>query len=280
MNKYMKVKIVFGIIILLVGALYFFTAFLSPTYPYLFSFVGVKGTFIADNLYIGDTWINPYWFIMIGDIFIMCLYCIAYRKRINISCAFAFFTGVIIFVLSFIGAKIMYILENVEYIKENGLEIGGLSFFGVVFFLPLAIPVVGMLLHKKPMDYLEFITPPMLLYLAIFRIGCFTSGCCEGLHIRAYNHYVNIPAQLIECALDLFFLTFLEWLIAEEKCKGRIYFVFMIGYGSIRFLLEFIRTNSRFWGIFTRAHGWALLSVIIGIICYVVISKKKLTYNC
>lgn len=186
--------------------------------------------------------------------------------------------SIVVNIYAIFGARTLYIIENLSYVITNGLTIwGGVSFFGVVMFLPILTIATCKIFKLDTKKILDFITPTVAVELACIRIGCFLGGCCYG---RAFDFGIampsdpevrRIPTQLIECALDLGIFAYL--LIYEKKCgikNGLLYPLFLICYGSIRFVIEFMRENRT---LFTYAHLFAMLSVITGV--YFLLQLKK-----
>lgn len=118
--------------------------------------------------------------------------------------------------------------------------------------LPLAFDVVGVLLP---------------VYLAVVRIGCFLGGCCYGAPSRLGVMYPReiftpvdgcrrfrpgampdgrvLPVQLMESAgALLLFIALFTWLMQQPSPPGTILPLFLLGYSSFRFVLDFWRPMS------------------------------------
>jgi phosphatidylglycerol:prolipoprotein diacylglycerol transferase len=109
------------------------------------------------------------------------------------------------------------------------------------------IPVTGLL---------DLLAPAAALYIAIARLGCFASGCCHGKpawgvpwavtfhdpHSASIYRGIPVhPTQLYEAAGC--FLLFL-WLMAlrnRPQWRGRLFWLFLGGYGALRFVVEIYR---------------------------------------
>lgn len=195
---------------------------------------------------------------------------------------FKWWQGLLISVLvnayAILGARVLFIIENLNNVIKGGFTLwGGVSFFGTVIFLPLLYIATCKIFKLNVKKYLDFLTPTVPIELASIRIGCFLAGCCYG---RAFGFGVpmptdptlRIPTQLIECVLDIGIFVFL---LLYEKKKGKqtglLYPLFLICYGSIRFVLEFLRYNKT---ILTYAHLFALLSIIAGVFFYIKINRQ------
>ena len=98
----------------------------------------------------------------------------------------------------------------------------------------------------------------MALGHGIGRMGCFCAGCCYGLpttlpwgvkfpllggnahpYARGFVH----PTQIYEAVLDLANFVILFWVWRKRKFPGQVFSLYLINYGVIRFLLEYIRND-------------------------------------
>jgi len=197
--------------------------------------------------------------------------------------AFKWWQGLIISVIvniyAIFGARLLFTIENIGYVIENGLTLwGGVSFFGTVMFLPVLVVATCKIFKLDVKRYLDFLTPTVPIELACIRIGCFLGGCCYGrqfafgIAMPTEPGVLRIPAQLIECALDIGIFVFL--ILYERKYgkqTGRLYPLFLICYGSIRFVIEFLRENKT---IFTYSHLFSVLSIIAGVYFYLQLKKN------
>jgi prolipoprotein diacylglyceryltransferase len=79
-------------------------------------------------------------------------------------------------------------------------------------------------------------------------MGCFFAGCCHGqvtdsvwgVVFHNYGSEPRIPTQLFEVVFDLILCFFMAVLYIREKFEYNMS-LWMIGYGSFRFLIEHLR---------------------------------------
>lgn len=188
----------------------------------------------------------------------------------------------------FIGAKLLYIIVEMPQLFLNPLSFlksiitGGLVFYGGLIGGALA----GYLYVKKhKLDFLalaDSLIVPFVIAHAFGRIGCFFAGCCYGLvcdspisvyypegSILAPSGVPVLPTQLME-ALFLFCLFFyLFRQLKKEKCEGIVLSKYAIFYAIWRFLLEYLRSDSRgaLW-IFSTSQLISLAILPLGILLY------------
>ncbi len=152
-----------------------------------------------------------------------------------------------------LGARLLYVLLNLKYYKDNPLEVvmiwrGGLVWYGGLI---LAILVGTWFLRARALPIFkigDLIIPYVALGQAIGRIGCFLNGCCYGkpttlaLGISFNPAQIPVhPTQLYESAA-----MFLAYLILRmrEPGEGKTIFLYLILYSAVRFFNEFLRGDN------------------------------------
>ena len=220
------------------------------------------------NYFLSD-YISIHNFMIIVGFVAMCIINTLRARSYNFKWWHGLIISTIVNVYAIFGARLLFTIENIGYVIENGLTLwGGVSFFGTVMFLPLIAVATCKIFKLETKRYLDFLTPSVPEELAFIRIGCFLGGCCYGrvfsfgLAMPTEPDVTRIPTQLIECALDIGIFIFL--LLFERKHgkqSGLLYPLFLISYGTIRFVIEFMRDNNT---ILTYAHLFSILSIIAG----------------
>lgn len=198
------------------------------------------------------------------------------RKRFGTTIPRSIIFSVLMAVFGVLGAKILYLLENIELVKLLGVTIGGLSFYGSVWLIMLFIPLAGLLLKLRPLKSLDFAAPGVAIMIGFMRVGCFFNGCCGGITVRSATGSFTWPAQAIESAGDFIILfILLEWERKKDP-KGKLYPVFLVMYGVLRFFVEFIRNTEKGALGLSNGQWYSLASIIIGggYLIYRLINKK------
>lgn len=107
------------------------------------------------------------------------------------------------------------------------------------------------------LEYFDLVMPAVSLAQGFGRIGCFFAGCCYGRETDAWygitfqnsdfapNGVKLIPTQLISSAGDFIFCGILLWYAGRKPKSGRVAAVWMLLYGTGRFVLEFLRNDFR-----------------------------------
>lgn len=170
-----------------------------------------------------------------------------------------------IIISSVVGARLLHVGLDFNYYIKHPLEIfllnrGGLVFYGG-FILALVTGIIFIKRRRLPvLKTVDLIIAYLPLGQAIGRIGCFLNGCCYGketsgiLAIRfpghsfaaeefGVNHFVY-PAQIYSSFVDLFIFVILMIRMRRKNYDGQIAVYYMFLYGSMRFLLEYVRADN------------------------------------
>lgn len=153
----------------------------------------------------------------------------------------------------------------------------GANYFGLVYFAPLLVVVLCVLLKIDPLAQLDLITPAYPLALFFSKIGCQFAGCCRGIEwehgfYNPVSELVEFPAPLLEAGVALLLFIFL--LCCKNKFKkGTVFPIYLMVYSGIRFFTEFLRWEpSVFLGLKTY-QILCLVGVLVGALEYLIARK-------
>lgn len=141
-----------------------------------------------------------------------------------------------------------------ELVKNKKFEFGTLSFVAGAVAGAIMFFSIGIAFRKKYkgnlLDVISIAACSLILAHGIGRIGCFFAGCCHGVAVEPGNVWGVIfknhggepvlPTQLFEVAFDFVLCAFMVILYLREKFEHNLS-LYMIGYGSFRFLIEHLR---------------------------------------
>ena len=176
-----------------------------------------------------------------------------------------------VLILSVLHTAIGVCSVKVFAFMESG-DIGNMSLFGAVFFMPAAY-WVGAKLTKRPYrDVCDVFTPCMLFTLMCARVNCIIAGCCTGLTIPG-THF-RFPTRELEILYYIVMLVLLIPRAKKSKNPGCIYPIYMASYGVFRFISEFFRTSST-GRLFHISHVWAAIAFAAGLSIYIESSMKN-----
>lgn len=178
-----------------------------------------------------------------------------------------------------LGAKLLYVFEHLDESAFFALLLdrGGMSWFGG-FVGGLLAGYVTIRAKRWPvMAVLAAATPALAIGQMLGRIGCFLVGddygsptalpwgvaFPEGLPPTTERVH---PTQLYEAI----FLAGFAWILVRWRRNGvpnrAVLGRYLLAAGAFRFLLEFLRVNTRVAGPLTVAHFFALAVASLGVI--------------
>ncbi len=205
-----------------------------------------------------------------------------------------------------IGARMGYVLfYNLRYYISHPLEIiipfsfaggfhftglAGMSYHGGLIGVLLA---TGIFCHKYKINFwqfADFLIPSIPLGYTFGRIGNFINGELYGRATTVpwgmyfpldMNNELRHPSQLYEAFFEGVFLFIILWSVRKKRVfNGLFLSIYLIGYGSVRFLIEYVREPDSHLGFFL---GFLTLGQIlcIGMIlagfCIFYVRKKDKT---
>ena len=170
------------------------------------------------------------------------------RWKIRLTCLAALLAGIL-------GARIGYVVLDWNYYRLHLAEIHRLDLGGMVFYTGYALGMAGIAAAIRAFRLpfwrtVDLIIPPGAFAEAVGRIGCFLTGCCAGNQtglvwgVDFGDGIRRHPTQSYESA-GLFILFFLlKGMERRNPPPGRVLFTAFVCYGTLRFLLEFIRKDA------------------------------------
>lgn len=157
------------------------------------------------------------------------------------------------------GAYLWFFIEN--------HWIGGTSFYGAIFVVPVVFLFVAALLREPYSHIMDLCAPAECVMLAIMKTQCLLEGCCGGrfLWITATGSAVYFPSQIVELVNALVIFTVLMMLAYKKPKRGDLFPLYMVIYGVTRFILNLFRgAQSNFFLGMSPGNVWSLLSIAIG----------------
>lgn len=205
--------------------------------------------------------INVYWSLFALSVILAFVFSTCRAKRYPIPAWKAVVLTALCVVYGYSGAKLLYLIE---YPRASLTLTGGMSFFGSVYFIPVAIVLSALILRVDCTAALDFVTPYVPWALAFLRVGCFLTGCCAGRPITVFGSTFTPPVQLMECVLDVLICALLLYLEWKGKLSKMRYPVFMACYAVVRLLMEPMRNTPKDILFLSRGQWLSILSLLIG----------------
>ncbi len=170
-------------------------------------------------------------------------------NKLDVICCFSYWL-----ISIFIGAKLFYIIENINLFLDGEFDIldGGFSFTGGIIggLLGILLYCSQYKIRHKDLSQVYVVTFP--LAYAFGKIGCFMAGCCKGVG--------DIPLQLIEALAS--FIIFL-YVLVKIKDNSIIY-KYLVLYSITRFAFDFFRETRNI--IFINLSSTQLICILLAIL--------------
>jgi phosphatidylglycerol:prolipoprotein diacylglycerol transferase len=194
-----------------------------------------------------------------------------------------------------LGGRLGYVLfyKFSEYLYDPVrilfLWEGGMSFHGGFLGVLVAMLWFARSRHKSWLAVTDFIAPLIPLGLGAGRIGNFINAELWGRPANVpwamvFPHVDNLPrhpSQLYEFILEgLVLFALLWWFSRRWRPVGAVSGVFLIGYGTLLFLVEFTREPDGFLGLLALGLSmgqWLSLPMVIGGIALLAWSNRRRT---
>jgi phosphatidylglycerol:prolipoprotein diacylglycerol transferase len=169
--------------------------------------------------------------------------------------------GIVIGVI--LGGRLGYVLfYKPAYYFAHPAEIlaiwqGGMSFHGGFIGVLLAVAFVAYRQRINWWDLMDFVAPLVPIGIGAGRLGNFINGelwgratdLPWGMLFRGAGPEPRHPSQLYEMALEgVALFALLWWFSSKPRPRMQVSALFLIGYGSFRFLCEFAREPDSFLG--------------------------------
>ncbi|MDP2989672.1 MAG: prolipoprotein diacylglyceryl transferase [Kiritimatiellota bacterium] len=207
-------------------------------------------------------------------------------RREGRSYAFVSDLGFWVMVAGIIGARIAYVLANLNYfIKDPTLIIrvdqGGLIYYGGFLGAVLAAVIYARVKRAPFRPFADFVITALPLGQAIGRIGCFLNSCCYGTPgtwpwCVVVDGVERHPAPLYETIFCLAVYGILLWYYRQRPRSGRVFALYLILYPLGRFLLEFWRGDERLhWLGMNVAQELSLVLLATGILIWFMLPAEE-----
>ena len=240
--------------------------------------------------------------IIIGALVAILLINLESKKR-NINKDFITNTIFYTFIFGLIGARLYYVLFNLDYFMSNPIEIlqvwnGGLAIHGGIIFGVITIAIYCKKYKVNTLKILDICAPGLIIAQSIGRWGNFFNQEAHGavttlqhlqkLHIPDFiirGMYINgsyyQPTFLYESLWTLlgFIILMLIRKLYKNLKTGQLTGIYLIWYSIGRFVIESFRTDSLMLGSFKIARIVSIILFAIGIVLIFVISKKQKRYR-
>lgn len=240
------------------------------------------GPFIIGTFKIGPIVIYTYGFFIALAFISGILWSSREAKRLGENPERIMDLGFLLTLSAIIGARILFILLNLqEYLDhpQNIIKIweGGLVFHGGL----IASILVGLLYlkkhHLRTWKYADILAPALALGQSIGRIGCLMAGCCYGketscqwaIRFTDPNSLATLnvplhPTQIYESIGTLLIFATLLGIRKKKSFEGQIFWIYIALYSVLRFTIDFFRGDE----IRTFFYHTLSLTQVLGVVLF------------
>ncbi len=217
-------------------------------------------TGIIPKIFLSFLGINIYWYGVLIVLALITGIMICKYKNQNFGIKFNNFLDLCLFLIpvSIIGARIYYVIFELEYFLNNKKELlniknGGLAIYGGVIFGIITIIIFCKIKKINILDLLDYIVPSVAIGQSIGRIGNYINieayGCESDLPIKMEvieNGIVKFvhPTFFYEAITTFLLFILLSIRSKNRKFRGEITYLYIIVYSSARIVIETLRTDS------------------------------------
>lgn len=223
-------------------------------------------------------------------------------KKYNIPTSFI--TNLVFWCVVFglLGARIYYVLFNLDYYASSPIEIikiwnGGLAIHGGIIAGLITLIVYCKKYGVNILKMLDIAAPALLLAQGIGRWGNFFNGeahggivtrsfleglhlpefIIDGMHIGGHYYHPTFLYESVFCIIGFFVLFGFRSL---KKTKlGNTTALYLIWYGVLRFFVESLRTDSLMLGSLKMAQVISIIMIVVGIVMFIITKIKCKPYD-
>ena len=193
-----------------------------------------------------------------------------------------------------LGGRLGYVLfYQFGYFVHHPSEIlavwqGGMSFHGGFLGVLLAMGLFARKYQLQWLSIMDFVAPLVPIGLGAGRMGNFINGelwgrvtnSQYGMVFPRVDGLLRHPSQLYEFTLEGIALFLILWIYsAKPRETGAISALFLIGYGSFRFIAEYTREPDSYLGLlsmgFSMGQWLSLPMLLVGIVMWVRVQQKR-----
>ena len=196
----------------------------------------------------------------------------------------------VILLAALVGARLLYVVVNLDYFLDNPMEIfrvwnGGLVFFGGFLAATLAAVVFCRVKKHPAWATADVLAPGLALGHAVGRFGCFFAGCCYGkacdlpfaVTFTSPQSLapLNVPLHPTQIYMVISNLVLFFILLAVQRRKrfeGMVFLSYVMLYSLFRAFIEYFRGDFRgdfFFDFISLSQGIGLVVSVAAMILMV-----------
>lgn len=206
---------------------------------------------------------------------------------------FSYIDLIIISISALIGARILFLLHNIEEIRDGLVNIfaiwdGGLAFYGALLGTFISIFVISLSKKKIFFEYTDKFLVVLPLMQSIGRIGNYFNNELYGkpstlpwaiyippnYRLAGWEEYTHFhPVFLYESILNLILFIFLFVSTKKKRNRGLVTGIYLVIYSIIRICMNMIRIDGEYWFGIETSNLLSYIFLLIGI--YILLLSKN-----
>lgn len=202
---------------------------------------------------------------------VLVLWLAKFEKKLKIQLSEAVFVSLAHVIIGWSCMKLLALIEvGFDFEKAANIRV-----FGAVFTLPFMYYIWAKRTDRNVELVMDLSAICVVLGVVSGRMNCLTQGCCQGIPLF-FNQEWRWPLREIELVFYVIFIIYYRRKIQKQETHGQVYPIYMIAYGVLRFLCEFVREEfTTQVGFLRLAHIWSLISLVSGIVWLFYVEKRK-----
>ena len=246
---------------------------------------------------IGNYSIHWYSIFLLIAFFTAAFFAINEAKRFGIPKDFIFNLIFWTLIFGLIGARLYYVLFNLDSYLTNPIEIikswnGGLAIHGGIIAGIITIFIYSKKYQVSTIKLLDILAPSLIIAQAIGRWGNFFNSeahgaattithlqslfipdfIVNGMNIGGVYYHPTFLYESLWCVVGFIILLIIRR--AKHLKNGQIVSIYLIWYGIGRFIIEGMRTDSLVFGGLKVAQLISIIMIIVGAIALAILNKK------
>ena len=239
--------------------------------------------------------INIYWYAIciVTGILLAITLCFFSKEKFGIKFEDIIDIAIVIIFFGIIGARMYYVVFNLEYYLGNPSKIfaiqdGGLAIYGGILLGGISLIIRAKMLKIDVLDLLDCVVPFVSIAQCLGRWGNFFNVEAFGIEtsnflrmgVNTVDGYKEVhPTFLYESLSTFVIFWILRVFQKHRKFKGQICSMYIILYAFIRFFIEWIRSDSLMLWNFKVSMVLSFILFFAGMLFYNFCKKFKKVGN-
>ena len=226
---------------------------------------------------------------IIMGVLIAIILCFISKEKFDIKFDFVFDTLIYALIMGVIGARIYYVIFNLDYYLKSPINIfkirdGGLAIYGGLIFGFLVVIKRCKKNNIKILDFFDYTVPFIAIAQSIGRWGNFFNKEAYGTETNnifrmgidtQYGYQEVHPTFLYESISTFLIFVLLKKLQKNRKFEGEIFYLYLFLYSGIRMMIEALRIDSL---MLKNIRISQVLSIAIFVVSGIILLKNFIKY--